>query len=82
MPLKRQLACAQRTIERERKRMARLTVNGTPFNKHAWEAELLNMEAIVGTLEKCLMLEQVGDQMKLDYEKRQMDLAAIAQPAS
>ena len=64
IPLSRQLACAKRTVERERKRMAKMQAQGTPFNRFAWEAEIGNMDAIVITLEKLAMLEEISNEMR------------------
>lgn len=81
IPLSRQLACAQRTVERERKRMAKLELSHTQFNRHAWLAEIANMEAIVETLERLTWFEEVSEEIKREMEAKATQTQA-AQPAA
>ena len=79
VPIQRQLDCAKRTVERERRRLNRLVATGQRVNRFAWEAELKNMEAIVETLDRQVALESVSEEMKLTEQER-MRKACNGQP--
>lgn len=65
IPLPSQLACALRQTDKLKKRLdAALRQGGNTVNRHAWENEIKNMQAICQTLQKCVWLEEVSEEMK------------------
>lgn len=62
--LTNQLACIRRQTAKMRERMQKKLRAGEQINRHAWENEIKNMEAICASLEKLVMLEEVSEEMK------------------